>query len=287
MAAGKSGRDAVGELGRTTTRWIGVDRPAAAAFTLLATVAGCGNDRPNGAPDPDLVPEWGALSATLLVPRGSAWRYLDNGSNQGTAWRATAFADTAWKMGAAQLGYGDGDESTVIGYGGNPNAKFITSYFRKSFVVTQPEQYTQLTLNLLRDDGAVVYLNGIEIYRSNMPAGAIAYQTLASTNTPDETTWFQTTVNAAANPALIVQGTNVLAVEVHQYSQWSSDVSFDAELSGTPVTAPTPPPPPPPPPTTSRGHVDTWMANYGPWNASSIALAQTPPAGGGAPARRG
>ena len=62
----------------------------------------------------------------------------------------------------------------------------------------------------------------------------------------------------------------MLAVEVHQYSQWSSDVSFDAELSGVPTTAPTPPPPP----MSGRPHVDSWMANYGPWNATSIALAQ-------------
>ncbi len=251
----------------------------AAAGVLFAAATGCTQHAADGTPDPDLVPEWSALSATLLVPRGSAWRYLDDGSDQGTAWRATAFADTAWKMGAAQLGYGDGDEATVIGYGGNPNAKFITTYFRKSFVVTQPQQYTQLTLNLIRDDGAVVYLNGIEIYRSNMPAGAIGSKTLASINTPDESTWLQSTINAVASPGLILQGTNVLAVEVHQYSQWSSDVSFDAELSGVPTipttTTPPPPPPPPPPPATSgRPHVDSWMANYGPWNATSIALAQ-------------
>ena len=94
---------------------------------------------------PALVPEWSALSATLLVPRGSAWRYLDNGSDQGTAWRDPAFVDTAWKMGAAQLGYGDGDEATIVSFGGNSDAKFITTYFRRSFVVTQPGQFGRLS----------------------------------------------------------------------------------------------------------------------------------------------
>src|SRR5439155_913020 len=46
---------------------------------------------------------------TTLIPVGSTWRYLDNGSNQGTAWRSVSFDDSAWKSGAAQLGYGDGD----------------------------------------------------------------------------------------------------------------------------------------------------------------------------------
>ena len=79
----------------------------ALAGALLVAAAGCGQRAADGSPDPDLVPEWSALSATLLVPRGSAWRYLDDGSDQGTAWRATTFVDTAWKMGAAQLGYFD------------------------------------------------------------------------------------------------------------------------------------------------------------------------------------
>ena len=62
---------------------------------LVVAAAACGQRAADGSPDPDLVPERSALSATLLVPRGSAWRYLDDGSDQGTAWRATAFADAA------------------------------------------------------------------------------------------------------------------------------------------------------------------------------------------------
>jgi hypothetical protein len=218
-------------------------------------------------PSGDTVPRWSALSSTLLVPRGSAWRYRDDGSDQGTAWRAPAFDDTSWKMGAAQLGYGDGDEVTVVGYGPNPNARYITTYFRRSFTVTDPSLYAKLTLSLLRDDGAVVYLNGVEIARSNMPGGTVGYQTLASSNTPDESTFLQSSVDATATPGLIRPGTNVIAVEVHQYSQWSSDVSFDLELAGQPAPAPTTPPP-------GRPHVDSWMVNYGPWDASSIAMAQ-------------
>ena len=241
-----------------------------AALALLAIGwTGCGRGVvADGIPDPDAVPRWSALSSTLLVTRGSAWRYLDDGSNQAAAWRDTTFDDGAWKMGAAQLGYGDGDEKTIVNYG-DPFAKYITTYFRHAFTVTHPELYGRLTLELLRDDGAVVYLNGVEIYRSNMPAGAIDYRTLASDNSPDENKYFSTTFDAP--PALIRQGTNVLAVEVHQYSQWSSDVSFDGSLSGEQVATPTPPPPPPP---ASGNRVSSWMANYGFWSADAIAAAQ-------------
>ena len=53
-----------------------------------------------------------SAATVTLVPTGSAWKYLDNGSNQGTAWRSTAFNDSGWAWGPAELGYGDGGEAT-------------------------------------------------------------------------------------------------------------------------------------------------------------------------------
>ncbi|MDQ3063515.1 MAG: hypothetical protein M3R14_11755, partial [Acidobacteriota bacterium] len=117
------------------------------------------------------------FAQTTLVARGSAWKYLDNGSNQGTAWSSPAFDDSSWASGNAQLGYGDGDETTIVSYGGNPNAKFITTYFRKAFTIANPADFASLNLGILRDDGAVVYLNGTEVYRTNMPTGAVGFQT--------------------------------------------------------------------------------------------------------------
>ena len=101
--------------------------------------------------------------SSVLVSAGSVWRYLDNGSNQGTAWRSPGFNDSAWASGPAQLGYGDGDEATVVSYGANATAKYVTTYFRRTFSVTNPTAYASLQLRVLRDDGAVVYLNGSEV----------------------------------------------------------------------------------------------------------------------------
>ncbi len=174
-------------------------------------------------------------SAALLVPTGSVWRYLDNNSNLGTAWRERGFNDSAWPAGAAQLGYGDGDEATVIN-GGPVGARFITTYLRREFAVTAAFNVQTLTLRLLRDDGAVVYLNGVEVYRDNMPGGLITFQTFASTtiNGAAESTF----ITANIDPSRLVEGTNILAVEVHQAAPNSSDVSFDAELVAIPVDGP-------------------------------------------------
>jgi len=168
---------------------------------------------------------------TTLVPTGSTWKYLANGSDQGTAWRASSFNDSTWPSGLAQLGYGEGDEATVVPFGPDPNNKFITTYFRRAFNVTNASLFTGLTLRLMRDDGAVVYLNGVEVWRTNMPTGSVGFQTLASVaiGGADESTFVQTTIS----PSLLLSGTNVLAVELHQSGGTSTDISFDFQLIGS------------------------------------------------------
>src|SRR5207249_5049599 len=98
----------------------------------------------------------------VLLTNGASWRYLDDGSDQGTGWRAVDFDDSAWAAGPAQLGYGDGDEATVVSFGADPNLKYITTYFRHAFMMTNSADFSALTVQLLRDDGGVVYLNGVE-----------------------------------------------------------------------------------------------------------------------------
>ncbi|MCA9200466.1 MAG: lamin tail domain-containing protein, partial [Planctomycetales bacterium] len=172
---------------------------------------------------------------TAIVEDGSSWKYLDNGSNQGTAWRQPSFNDASWQSGNAQLGYGDGDEVTVVSYGSNANDKYPTTYFRKSFNVADKSAFQTLQLRLQRDDGAVVYLNGKEVVRSNMPGGTISYDTYAAgvAGGGDETTFFEYAIDLND----LVNGTNVLAVEVHQTSGSSSDISFDLELLGGSLVA--------------------------------------------------
>ncbi|HXG49736.1 MAG TPA: Ig-like domain-containing protein [Methylomirabilota bacterium] len=173
---------------------------------------------------------------TLLIAAGSEWRYLDDGSNQGSAWRQPDFDDSGWSVGPAELGYGDADEATVVRYGPSAANKYITTYFRRTFEVEDPTIITNLVLGLLRDDGAVVYLNGVEAYRNNLPAGPIAYNTLAVTAVEDDDTF----LSANLDPALLVVGPNVIAVEIHQQAVNSSDISFDLRLAAQ-VTEPRPP----------------------------------------------
>ncbi len=161
-----------------------------------------------------------------LISTGAVWRYLDNGTDQGTAWRALSFNDELWAAGPAELGFGDGGEATTNAAG------FITYYYRQTFNVGDASSITNLRARLKRDDGAVVYLNGTEVFRSNMPTGEItAATTAAGTAADDGSLFFPSSVPAAS----LVTGANVVAVEVHQAGATSSDVSFDFELVGNPV----------------------------------------------------
>ena len=168
----------------------------------------------------------GASGGVTLVPMGSVWKYLDNGTYPGAAWTSPLFNDSTWLSGPAQLGYGEGDEATVVSSGPDPNNKYITTYFRHPFVVTNAASYTNFTLRLLRDDGAVVYLNGLELVRVSMPAGPVTPQSPAA-NAAIEGSLF---VTPFLGPGVLVEGLNTLAVEIHQVSAVSSDISFDLEL---------------------------------------------------------
>jgi hypothetical protein len=174
-----------------------------------------------------------APAATPIIARRSSWNYLDDGSNQGTAWTALGFNDSAWASGAGVLGYTDGNDEihTTLSYGPDANNKYLTYYFRKTFVLTNLAAYTNFPLEILRDDGVVVHVNGAEVYRNNMPSGTITYLTTASSTTEPDT-YLGATLPASA----FVSGTNIIAAEVHQANATSSDIGFDLALSGTSAT---------------------------------------------------
>jgi outer membrane protein assembly factor BamB len=175
-----------------------------------------------GKPSGKEIPPCESLS---LIARGDDWRYLDDGSDQGTAWREPGFDDSKWASGAAPLGYGDPGVATTIGYGKESSAKHITSYFRRPFEVPAGADYEDLRLHALADDGAVFYLNGREIGRLAMPDGEIDHKTRAGTGAEGEYATLAVPLN------LLSPGANVLAVEVHQTSADSSDLTFDLELA--------------------------------------------------------
>ena len=169
----------------------------------------------------------GPTPPRVLVPLAANWKYLADGSDQGTAWQGSGFDDSSWSSGLAQLGYGDGDEQTVVSYGANVNDKYITTYFRRTFVATNVNRIAAATLKLVVDDGANVFLNGTAVENVNLNPGA-GYDTPASAMSAAlRDTW----QSFGVDPKLLVEGTNTIAAEVHLSSAASSSLSFDLQLT--------------------------------------------------------
>ncbi len=171
-----------------------------------------------------------SVISDTLITAGSTWKYLDTGATPGATWMHNSFSDSAWPSGPAMLGFGDLNGQTPTTFVNN-TASRITTYFRRSFTVADPRQYGDLTLRLMRDDGAVVWLNGVEVHRSNMPAApaviSASTQALGAVPSADENTFFTSTLDARKLRA----GTNVIAVEIHQFGTASSDLGFDLSLT--------------------------------------------------------
>ena len=163
--------------------------------------------------------------AQFPLPKDSQWSYLDNGSDQGaTGWNQVSFDNSSWATGQGPLGYGD-PMRTVISYGPSASNKYITYYFSRDIQIDLSQVADFVEFGLRRDDGAVVYVNGVEVFRSNMPAGPITYLTNSASivDGADEKRYFSTYL-----PKSVFQdGINRVAVEIHNRDQTSSDISFD------------------------------------------------------------
>jgi hypothetical protein len=162
-----------------------------------------------------------------LVPKGSVWLY-EVTNQPGIDWNQVGYNDSGWSSGAALLGYGVGDETTVIS-SGPAGAPDTSTYFRYDFTLQDLDLYSNLWLQLEAYDGAVVYLNGVEIQRLRMPAGPITPTTLASSVVTGlaAQTYYGFDVSSYT---YLLSYSNVLAVEVHQGEKDGTDLGFDGAL---------------------------------------------------------
>jgi len=172
-------------------------------------------------PAPEAAAQGGNTVTETIVSPNSArvWKAHKDGVEQGTAWRQLGFDDSSWEDETMKFYESHG---TVRGNG------FYAYYFREEFEITDTFQISDLELDLYYDDAAVVYLNGTEIVRQNLPAGALTFDTAPLTTVwgDDERNYTRYELPAE----LLVDGENVLAVEAHNYTAGNSDLSFGLEL---------------------------------------------------------
>ncbi len=168
-----------------------------------------------------------------ILPRDAVWSYEDGGMDLGSAWRTADFYDSGWKRGKAPLGFGDDVSETdpklpigtIVGFGPNPEDKTLTTYMRTTVEVADPGAFTALSIYVHADDGAVVYINGMEAFRRGIATGVeVSYSTSAKFKPKEETF----TIPAS----ILKKGKNLIAAEVHQDDGQSSDLWFEMGIDG-------------------------------------------------------
>ena len=171
----------------------------------------------------------GSGSGTTILASGSTWKYYDQGTLDGTSWQYSDYDDSRWKTGNTPMGYEKNGIVTRLDYG-DRNNKRPTSYFRTELTLEKaPTSNDEVTLHFTIDDGMVVYVNGREAGRYNMPSGKVDHNTFASTYAPDNPDMGSMTLPSS----LFYNGRNVIAVEVHNNSATSTDLYWDAEVKAS------------------------------------------------------
>ncbi|MCW3115940.1 MAG: type sorting protein [Chitinophagaceae bacterium] len=183
---------------------------------------------------------------------GSTWNYYATGTApandiSANTWKQSAYTLTGtWNTGGSGSGAGkygfNGTQTTCLPSGCTPVCtpaasciKYTGYYFRNTVSFTAAElstTYSSIRLNIKRDDGIVVYINGVERARDNMAAGVPVYGTLAST---DISTGTAEDYTVDLSTSFFTAGANTIAVEIHTFKTKSTDMSFDMQIQGVPL----------------------------------------------------
>lgn len=171
-----------------------------------------------------------AVTTTPLIREGASWSYFfDQAATVPANWTTSAAVLSDWRSGNAALGWGTGPIATNIDVPAG-TTRALTSYYRRSFEVENAADVDALRLVTRADDGVAVYVNGVEVGRSNLPAGPLTANTYAAAAV--------STANAMNNPVafdvpvnLLRDGANDIAVEVHSNYRATPNTSMDLTLT--------------------------------------------------------
>jgi len=159
-----------------------------------------------------------------LVPPGAIWKYFkgtQEPSDPVNAWRGADFDDGGWLEGAVGIGFGDGDDATFLS---DMQDNYVSVYLRRTFQVEDPELVPALELSMDYDDGFVAYLNGTEIARRRLQGDPVLFNATATSHEAGLAERF------VVSASLLLPGANVLAIQGHNVSLQSSDLTVNPSL---------------------------------------------------------
>ena len=158
------------------------------------------------------------------------WRYFDLAEPPPENWSTADFDDSKWNSGQAPLGYGDDHIKQKLSYGDDESNKHTCAYLRKNIAIDDPASVKKFVAKFTCDDGCVVYVNGQEVHRFNLPEGEVTKDTKALCPLDDD--YERSALTFLVDTAKFTTGKNTIAVRVHQASAASSDLAFNMSLAG-------------------------------------------------------
>lgn len=182
-------------------------------------------------PPPVVVPP------ALLIEANASWSYRFENTAPPTAWKDNGFDASSWATGPAPLGWGSTSIATPLTVAGT---KPLGTQYRKTFTLPDAAKVASLELTTKADDGVVVYVNGVEVGRTNMPSGTVAWNTYASAA---PRTASATSVTYTVPGSILVTGTNTVTAQVSSNHRTTPDSSFSLTAKAIAGTQPPPPPP--------------------------------------------
>ena len=163
-----------------------------------------------------------------IIPRGVEWEYLVPSSETGNSWQNTGFNSSAWNRGYSGFGYGDNDDSTTL-------TNIVSVFIRKEFTITGIQDIEELILSIDYDDGFIAYINGHEIARSNLGTDSpVPFDKLTGSLSREATIYqggFPENFFVGDPQSVLVEGSNVIAIQGHNSASGSSDFSLIPVLS--------------------------------------------------------
>src|SRR4051812_30421994 len=178
-----------------------------------------------------------AAQGATVFPYGSTWKYFigtEEASTPTSSWRQSNFVDTVWQDGIAPIGFAT-TPNDPLGYEATirttlPTAtasNYVSVFLRKTFFVANPQDLAQVRLNIIVDDGYVVWINGTELGRYNAPAGEPSFNSVP----PGSVESTPTLVTNNSPASFLVAGTNVVAIQLFNGAANSSDLFLDVAMS--------------------------------------------------------
>lgn len=169
---------------------------------------------------------------TVVVPANSSWSWRFETTAPPATWKDPGFNASTWKAGPGVLGFGSTGLNTDIDINGASSGRPLAAYFIKQFTIDSTAQVQKLILKTVANDGVVIYVNGTEVGRSNMPAGDVTFNTYAL-SASSSTSANSNPVTFGVPVPLLVDGVNTIAVETHLNYRATRDIGFDLTATST------------------------------------------------------